>query len=65
MRLKDDAQFKKNLAAAIQESNRSFAESITVIGESSTDIGAAMCRSIEVMSQSLQSAANLNIQNQN
>ena len=33
--------------------------------QSLTDIGAAKCRSIEVMSQSLQSAANSNIQNQN
>ena len=36
-----------------------------MIDQSLTDIGAAMCRSIEVMSKSLQSAANSGIQNQN
>ena len=36
-----------------------------MIGQSLTDIAAAMCRSIEDMSQPLQSAANTNIQNQN
>ena len=56
---------KIDLATAIQDLNRTFAKSSEVIGQSLINIGAAMCRSIEVMSQSLQSAANSNIQNQN
>ena len=63
--VKEDAQFKKDLETTFQESNRSFAESIKKIGHSLTDVEAAMCCSIEVMPQSLQSAAKSNILNQN
>ena len=62
---KEDAQFKKDLAPATQDWNRGFIESIKMICQSLTDTGAAICRSIEVMSQSLQSAANSNMQDQN
>ena len=63
--VKEDVQFKKDLATAIEEWSRSFPESMKVIGQSLTDIGAATSRSIEVMSQSLQSAVNSNIYNKN
>ena len=58
---KEDAQFKKDMAEAIRESNKTFADSIKAVGQSLTDIGTAKCRSIEALSKAMQPSFNQNV----
>ena len=51
---KEDAQFRKDLAEAMRESTASFSQSIESVSKAMTDLGAGVCRSIEMLSQALQ-----------
>lgn len=51
---KEDAQFRKDLAEAMRESTASFSHSIESVSKAMTDLGAGVCRSIEMLSQALQ-----------
>ena len=51
---KEDGLFRKELAEAMQESTESFSRSIESVSKAMTDLGAGVCRSIEMLSQALQ-----------
>ena len=50
---KEDAQFKRDIAEAIHQSNQTFAESIQNMSHSIMQVAQGLTRSIEVMSQAL------------
>ena len=50
---KEDAQFKRDIAEAIRQSNQTFAESIQNMSHSIMQVAQGLTRSIEVMSQAL------------
>ena len=54
---KEDALFRKDLAEAMRESTASFSRSIESVSKTMTDLGAGVCRSIEMLSQALQQPA--------
>ena len=47
---KEDSKFKRDLADVMRESCSKFAESVKAIGQSMTDLGAGISRSIELLS---------------
>ena len=51
---KEDALFRKELADAMQESAEFFSQSIESVSKAMTDLGAGVCRSLEMLSQALQ-----------
>ena len=46
---KEDALFRKELADAMRESTESFSRSVESVSKAMTDLGAAVCRSIEML----------------
>ena len=52
--VKEDGLFRKELAEAMRESTKSFYRSIESVSKAMTDLGAGVCRSIEMLSQALQ-----------
>ena len=48
---KEDAQFRRDLAAAVRESTVSFTASMENIGRSMTQLSNSLCQSIEMLSQ--------------
>ena len=48
---KEDAQFRRDLAAAMRESTVSFTASMENIGRSMTQLGNSLCQSIDMLSQ--------------
>ena len=47
---KEDSKFKRDLTNVMRESSDKFAESVKVIGQSMTDLGTGISRSIEMLS---------------
>lgn len=60
---KEDSKFKKDLADVMRESSNKFAESVKVIGQSMTDLGTGISRSIEMLSGAIMHQAHPNNQN--
>ena len=52
--VKEDGLFRKELAEAMRESTKSFSRRIESVSKAMTDLGAGVCRSIEVLSQAMQ-----------
>eukprot|EP00112_Aurelia_sp_Birch-Aquarium-sp1_P013134 Seg2779.1 transcript_id=Seg2779.1/GoldUCD/mRNA.D3Y31 product="hypothetical protein" protein_id=Seg2779.1/GoldUCD/D3Y31 len=50
---KEDAQFKRDIAEAIRQSNATFAESMQQMSQSITEVAHGLTRSIEMMSQAI------------
>ena len=51
---KEDAQFRRDLADAMRQSTESFAQSVKDVSKAMTDLGAGVCRSIEMLSRAMQ-----------
>ena len=51
---KEDAQFRRDLAEAMRQSTESFAQSIKDVSKAMADLGAGVCRSIEMLSRAMQ-----------
>ena len=62
---KEDSQFKKELAEVMRDSSAKFSESVKVIGQSITDLGAGTSRSIEMLSGAIMHQAHPLPVNQN
>ncbi len=50
---KEDSKFKRDLADVMRESSNKFAESVKAIGQSMTDLGTGISRSIEMLSSAM------------
>ena len=50
---KEDTQFRRDLAEAMRQSTASFSECIKDVSKSMSDLGAGVCRSIEMLSHAL------------
>ena len=59
----EDALFRKELADAMRESTESFSRSVESVSKAMTDLGAGVCRSIEMLSQALQPALRAPVNN--
>ena len=60
---KEDSQFKKSLAEAIQQSNETFAQSMQQMSMSIMQVAQGLSRSMEIMSQALVQQLPYNFQN--
>ena len=57
---KEDAQFRKDLATAMRESNASFNASINNIGNSIMQLSQSMSKSMEMFTQAMLQQGNMN-----
>ena len=62
---KEDNQLRKDLAAAMRESTDSFAKALNGMSNSMVQIGAGICKSLEVMAHAMMTPTNQNMFYQN
>eukprot|EP00794_Sanderia_malayensis_P002553 gene2553-2948_t len=62
---KEDNQLRKDLAAAMRESTDSFAKAFNGMSNSVVQIGAGICKSLEVMAHAMMTPTNQNMFYQN
>ena len=62
---KEDSQFRKDFAAAMRESTNSFSKALDGMSNSMVQIGAGICKFLEVMAHAMMNPTNQNFFYQN